>query len=97
MPLFIVQHPDGEPLKLALDTEAVIEVLDEGATLRYRTNTLPGSSGSPCFNSQWQWVALHHSGDPCFPHRYNAGSSVQAIMAVLERRGVRSLLGKPKL
>ncbi|MGL4649089.1 MAG: trypsin-like peptidase domain-containing protein, partial [Caldilineaceae bacterium] len=28
----------------------------------YLTDTLPGSSGSPCFNDRWEVVALHHSG-----------------------------------
>jgi V8-like Glu-specific endopeptidase len=30
--------------------------------VQYLTDTEPGSSGSPVFNSQWQVVALHHSG-----------------------------------
>ena len=29
-----------------------------------RTDTSPGSSGSPVFNDQWEIVALHHSGVP---------------------------------
>ena len=32
--------------------------------LHYRTDTAPGSSGSPVFNDQWEVVALHHSGVP---------------------------------
>src|SRR5262249_22643308 len=28
------------------------------------TDTLPGSSGSPAFNKDWEVVALHHSGVP---------------------------------
>ena len=32
--------------------------------LHYRTDTSPGSSGSPVFNDQWEIVALHHSGVP---------------------------------
>jgi V8-like Glu-specific endopeptidase len=30
--------------------------------LQYLTDTLPGSSGSPVFNSKWDIVSLHHSG-----------------------------------
>ena len=32
--------------------------------VRYRTNTEEGSSGAPCFDKDWELVALHHSGDP---------------------------------
>ena len=32
--------------------------------LEYTTDTLPGSSGSPAFNKDWEVVALHHSGVP---------------------------------
>lgn len=28
----------------------------------YLTDTLPHSSGSPVFNSEWEVVALHHAG-----------------------------------
>jgi hypothetical protein len=30
--------------------------------LQYTTDTLPGSSGSPVFNDDWEVVALHHGG-----------------------------------
>jgi len=32
--------------------------------LYYTTDTEPGSSGSPCFNDQWELIGLHHSGVP---------------------------------
>lgn len=32
--------------------------------LEYTTDTLPGSSGSPAFNKDWELVAVHHSGVP---------------------------------
>ena len=37
---------------------------DKRDFLYYRTDTEPGSSGSPCFNDPWELVALHHSGVP---------------------------------
>jgi endonuclease I/V8-like Glu-specific endopeptidase len=58
----IIQHPNGEPKQLALRENQVIEELEE--FLHYRTDTAPGSSGSPVFNDQWEVVALHHSGVP---------------------------------
>jgi hypothetical protein len=96
-PLFIVQHPQGDPLKLALDTEAITGVFDNGARVRYRTNTLPGSSGSPCFNADWQLVALHHSGDPNFNPTYNEGIPFASIMPLLDQHGVSHALGKQEL
>ncbi len=61
-PLFIVQHPDGTPLKLALDTESIIEMNELQSRLYYKTITEAGSSGSPCFNNHWDLIALHRSG-----------------------------------
>lgn len=56
----IVQHPNGAPKQLALRENQVLGAV--GHFLHYLTDTLPGSSGSPVFNDQWQVVALHHSG-----------------------------------
>jgi endonuclease G len=58
----IIQHPSGERKQLALRENQVVDVLDN--YLHYRTDTSPGSSGSPVFNDQWEIVALHHSGVP---------------------------------
>jgi hypothetical protein len=58
----IIQHPSGERKQLALRENQVVDVLD--SFLHYRTDTSPGSSGSPVFNDQWEVVALHHSGVP---------------------------------
>jgi formylglycine-generating enzyme required for sulfatase activity len=97
-PLYILQHPQGEPLKLAIDTEAIIGVNKNRTRVRYKTNTERGSSGSPCFNQNWQLVALHHSGDPNFDpeHKpeYNEGIPISAIRALLEQRGVREIVGE---
>lgn len=65
-PLLIVQHPRAEPLKLAFDTESIIGLNENGTRVKYKTNTEPGSSGSPCFNINWELIALHHLGDPDF-------------------------------
>ena len=58
----IIQHPDGGPKQLALRENQVIDVLED--FMHYKTDTAPGSSGSPVFNDQWEVVALHHSGVP---------------------------------
>ena len=99
-PLFILQHPSGDPLKLAIDTEAVIGVNSNRTRVTYRTNTLAGSSGSPCFNQHWQLVALHHSGDPLFhrtgQHRCNEGIPVSAIREHLATIGLSDVFGRSR-
>lgn len=89
--LFIVQHPEGQPLQLAMDTSADLEVKWERRRVRYKTNTLGGSSGSPCFNANLELVALHHSGDPNFDplHRaeYNEGIPIGTVLDRVRARG----------
>jgi hypothetical protein len=92
-PLFILQHPNGQPLKLALDTDGIIDVNENGTRVRYKTNTEPGSSGSPCFNSNWDLVALHHMG---IEGKYNAGTPFSAICRCLEKKGLLNTLQSGK-
>jgi hypothetical protein len=90
-PLFIIQHPSAEPLKLALDTDAILNENANKTRVRYATNTEPGSSGSPCFDQQWNFIAVHHSGDPGSPdHRpgYNEGIPAPAIVSHLATKGL---------
>jgi hypothetical protein len=95
--LFILQHPEGAPLKLALDTHSVIGVNANGTRVRHRTNTEGGSSGSPCFDENWNLVALHHSGDPNYdginPPGYNRAIPIAAIRGLLGDRDLVKTLG----
>jgi hypothetical protein len=93
-PLFILQHPRGAALKLALDNRAVIGLTGAGRRVRYRTNTEPGSSGSPVFDQNWNLVALHHSGDPAsILPSYNEGIPIIYIALQLRERGLGAYLG----
>lgn len=56
----IIQHPGGGPKQVALYDNLIVYVDD--TRIQYLTDTLPGSSGSPAFNSEWQVIAVHHSG-----------------------------------
>lgn len=59
----IIQHPRGGLKQIAFRRNEVIEIPDARKDfLYYTTDTEPGSSGSPCFNDQWELIALHHSG-----------------------------------
>ncbi|NEO46318.1 MAG: trypsin-like peptidase domain-containing protein [Moorea sp. SIO4A3] len=93
-PLFIVQHAKAEPLKLAFDTEAIITINENGTMVKYKTNTEPGSAGSPCFDINWNLVALHHSRDPSWKPSYRAGTPFSAICARLEKQGLLADLRK---
>jgi endonuclease G len=64
-PLNIIQHPRGGLKQIALRNNKVIEIPSgKPDFLYYTTDTEPGSSGSPCFNDQWELIGLHHSGVP---------------------------------
>ncbi len=58
----IIQHPGGAAKQIAIRENTVVGLL--GDFIRYSTDTLGGSSGSPVFNDQWQVVALHHASVP---------------------------------
>jgi hypothetical protein len=96
-PILIAQHPDGLPMKLAIDTKGVEGFNANRTRIHYRTNTDGGSSGSPCFDIEWNLVALHHSGDPKADPpalaRWNRGIPFDAIAAQIRSRGHGALLG----
>jgi Trypsin-like peptidase domain/Effector-associated domain 1 len=94
MPMAILQHPEGQPLKLALDTQAVLSVNENRTRLRYAVNTEAGSSGSPCFGLDFTLVALHQFGDPGqHPPTYNQGIPIAAVRERLTAQGKAALLG----
>jgi endonuclease G len=61
----VIQHPKGGLKQISFRNNQVIEIpKGKNDFLYYTTDTEPGSSGSPCFNDQWEVVALHHSAVP---------------------------------
>ena len=54
----IIQHPSGGKKQIAFRSNRVTEILPD--YIRYETDTLGGSSGSPVFNDQWEMISLHH-------------------------------------
>ncbi|XXX73967.1 trypsin-like peptidase domain-containing protein [Sorangium sp. So ce134] len=85
----IIQHPGGDQKQLSFFHNLVVYV-GEGR-VQYLTDTLPGSSGSPVFNKNWELVALHHSGgwllEPGTKDRFfrNEGIHVDRVVDVLRR------------
>lgn len=61
MDLNILQHPEGGAMKLALSTNGVDKIVHKRGLIQYSTLTSGGSSGSPCFDKNWNLVAIHHA------------------------------------
>jgi hypothetical protein len=92
-PLIILQHPAAKPLKMAFGS-----VVDQNAApnrVSYTVNTEPGSSGSPCFNTGLDAVAIHHWGSS--PNRGVCVAGIQDFLkdrrSDLEAKGLTHLLG----
>lgn len=79
--LFILQHPLGMPLKLAVGRSDGLNA--NGTRLRYRVSTDFGSSGSPCLNANLELVGMHHAGDPGVAPAYNSAVPIAAIREYL--------------
>lgn len=58
----IIQHPEGQLKQISLQQNELVDRLE--FFLHYRTDTSPGSSGSPLYNNQWEILGIHHSGVP---------------------------------
>jgi hypothetical protein len=71
--VIILQHPQTRAVQPQLPLQrASGSVVQSGWPLlrvRYTADTLHGSSGSPCFNQRFEFVALHHCGDPLWQPR----------------------------
>lgn len=84
--IIIVQHPDGQPMRFVVEKPGAVVSMRGERRVRYRANTEGGSSGAPCFDLDWQLVALHHLGGPDAPTgialaRWNQGIPTRTIAA----------------
>jgi hypothetical protein len=57
----ILQHPVGGAMMLAISTNGVTGAYPDAGYLQYVSRTAPGSSGGPCFDDDWNVVAVHHA------------------------------------
>ena len=86
--VYLIGHPGGRELAFSLQDNSLLD--HEGPTLgkpaiegvcrvHYRAPTEGGSSGSPVFNaSQWEVIALHHSGGKVGVPKLNGQSGTYA-------------------
>jgi endonuclease G, mitochondrial len=57
MAVNIIQHPDGRPKRFGIRNNLLTAATP--TEIRYFTDTLGGSSGSPVLNDRWEVVAVH--------------------------------------
>ena len=91
-PLFVVQHPSHSTMKIAFETNSVVSVSDDRSRVEHKTNTEPGSSGSPCFTQRLDPVALHH-GESLNPDGNNIGIPLDSVRSLIETHGAGGALG----
>lgn len=85
----IIQHPNGGLKQIGLTANEIVNIFE--SRLHYMTDTLPGSSGSPVFNDDWQVIAIHRAGGNLMKNRH--GERIFANEGVL----MRNIMGLPRL
>ncbi|HAW52454.1 MAG TPA: serine protease [Flavobacteriales bacterium] len=92
----IIQHPSGGPKQIALYHNIIAYIDANKQIVQYLTDTEPGSSGSPVFDTHWNVIALHHSGgwlrepgnDPKQKFYRNEGIHINNVIAGLKSAGI---------
>lgn len=55
----VIQHPATRRKEVCLHDNRITEIYTN--VVHYRTDTEPGSSGSPVFDNEWELLAIHHA------------------------------------
>ena len=87
--LNLIHHPGRESMKLALTRDAVTAVDEKQGMVQYVTSTSGGSSGAPCFNLNWQPVAMHRGELARTFGSVREGTLLQTIYADFRRAATR--------
>ncbi|KAB2845586.1 MAG: N-acetylmuramoyl-L-alanine amidase, partial [Hyphomicrobiaceae bacterium] len=93
---FVIHHPQGHGKRVSVDDVDVVEI--NTAVVRYVSDTMPGSSGSPVFDRQGRLFGLHHASkggaftrpDGRSVEVLNEGIKIGAIVLDLDRRRATS-------
>lgn len=94
-PIFILHHPRASPIKLSFDSTGIIGLNSNGTRVQYRVDTEPGSGGAPCFDGDWNLIAIHQgsmSGGRLKSGASNYGTPITAILRLLDIHGKGNLL-----
>ncbi|NEP61811.1 MAG: trypsin-like peptidase domain-containing protein [Symploca sp. SIO2G7] len=60
--IYLLHHPSGQTMKVSLGSRSGITgVYPAQGVVQYISKTAQGSSGAPCFNEQWELVAIHYA------------------------------------
>jgi V8-like Glu-specific endopeptidase len=88
----IIQHPSARFKEVSLQDNRVERILPKA--VRYRTDTEPGSSGSPVFDNEWELIALHHAAGDQDPQTgkwlNNEGIRIDMVIQDLKNNFQRS-------
>lgn len=88
--IFVFQHPNMQPLRMDWQKPGILGVNSNRTRVFYDVNTQSGSSGSPCFNSHLDLIALHHAGGKDWPadqkYLYNQGIPISTIYQALAKK-----------
>ena len=93
--LHIVQYPNVALVHAGIQSNSILGVSSSKTRVTYRTNAKGGSSGAPCFDKDWNLVAIHHGADPSFNGAYNEGIPIETIRDNLPV-DVRAALGSTR-
>ena len=92
--LFVYHHPEhARVLQLSLDTDSFARANARRSRIFHRSNTRPGSSGSPIFDINWTLVALHQGSITLGGEKLNGAIPTAAIHARLAAQGKLDALG----
>lgn len=83
--LNILQHPQGCVMQVSLSASGVVQADVNRGRVWYVNRTKGGSSGSPCFNSKWEMVALHHASMSRSFGSIREGILLSSILAEISR------------
>jgi hypothetical protein len=86
--IHILQHPQGEPLKISGDADGVAGVFPEMSKVQYVSRAEPGSSGGPCFDDDLRLVAIHRC-----ERRTKFGSVREGVLMEKVHQSIQSFTG----
>lgn len=85
-PILLLQHPQDSPMRLTVGF--VVAANDLMNRVSYKSETVRGSSGSPCFDMRWRLVAMHH-------YKQEETQAAIPLGSVMTDLGSRADIGTP--